>query len=118
LIRLAGGYRRVGLFEFAADMFRLIGWDGSEAPIAISQIRHRRAFAPGSWVIFRKPVCILQPLSSKPIIINDSVIVPVTSTTGATLGTLYVESDRADPLSETDAKLVQEFASMLGTLWE
>jgi GAF domain-containing protein len=120
LIRQLGPYRWAGLYDVLPGEIAVIAWSGPEAPtyprFPISKGLN------GACVASRKPV-IVQDVSSDPRYLTTiggtrgEMIQPVLDTAGVVVGTIDVESDRANAFSKRDEELLALCARSLCWLW-
>jgi L-methionine (R)-S-oxide reductase len=121
VIRAAGGYRWVGLYDVGSEIISVLGWDGPDPPtyptFPVIQGLNGAAVASGEPVI-------VQDVSRDPRYLTTlgstraEMIMPVrVGPGGAVLGTIDVESDRVNPFSERDRGLLGACAEALGALW-
>lgn len=120
-IRLAGGYRWVGLYDVGPETIRVIAWDGPSVPshpsFPVSQGLN------GAAVVSREPV-IVQDVTEDPRYLatlgstRAEMIVPVMAADGSrVLGTIDVESERTNAFADSDRALLTAFAEALRGLW-
>jgi GAF domain-containing protein len=119
LIRSAGAYRWVGLYDVGDEQISAIAWTGSVAP-AITTLPLSKGL-PGDAVRTRAPV-IVGDLSTDTAhgtafpSTKSEIIVPVL--VGETvLGTIDVESERVDAFSSQDVRFLQDCARAARQLW-
>jgi putative methionine-R-sulfoxide reductase with GAF domain/uncharacterized protein YndB with AHSA1/START domain len=120
-IQRAGGYRWVGLYDVGAAEIGVIAWAGPSAPsyptFPRSQGLNGAAVASGEPVIVQdvsRDSRYLTTLGST----RAEMIMPVRATPdGAIVGTIDVESDRANPFTDRDRVLLGACAAALSGLW-
>lgn len=119
LIRSAGAYRWVGLYEVDDQQFSAIAWTSSAAP-AFATFPLSQGLS-GDAVRTRAPV-IVGDVSADPRYLTafsstkSEIIVPVL--VGETvLGTIDVESERANAFSGQDVRFLQDCARAARRLW-
>ena len=120
VIREAGPFRWVGLYEVHADEIAVLAWDGPSAPshprFPVTQGLN------GAAVSSRKPV-IVQDVSRDPRYLATlgstmaEMIVPVRTASGAVVGTIEVESERVGAFTQADQALLEACAPVLLPLW-
>ena len=119
LIRSAGAYRWVGLYDVGDEHISTIAWTGSAVP-AIAAFPLSTGLS-GDAVRTRSPV-IVGDLStdtehgtaSPPT--KSEIVVPV-MVGEAVLGTIDVESERVDAFSIQDVRFLQDCARAARQLW-
>jgi L-methionine (R)-S-oxide reductase len=121
LIREAGGYRWLGLYDVLADEIAVVGWDGPEAPTFPHFPRSRGL--NGAAVRSGEPV-IAQDVASDPRYLTAlgttraEAIMPVRSPrSGEVVGTIDVESDRVNAFTQRDLDLLARCAEVLTPFW-
>jgi L-methionine (R)-S-oxide reductase len=120
VIRRAGAYRWVGLYEVHANGIGILGWSGPGVPsyprFAVGQGLCGAAVAGGTTVIAgdvradRRP---LPTLSST----QAEMVVPIRGAAGAVVGLIDVESERLDAFTDADRVLLERCASVMADLW-
>ena len=120
LIRQAGGYRWVGLYDVTDREIAVVGWSGPSGPthprFARSQGLNGAAVASGRPVVVQdvsKDGRYLQTLGDT----RGEMILPVRDRTGAVLGTIDVESAAVDAFGDEDEALLARCAQALRGLW-
>jgi L-methionine (R)-S-oxide reductase len=121
VIRAAGGYRWVGLYDVGPETISVFGWGGPDPPtyptFPVTQGLNGAAVASGEPVIVQdvtRDPRYLTTLGST----RAKMIMPVRAPGGAVFGTIDVESDRANPFSERDVELLGACAEALAGLWK
>jgi GAF domain-containing protein len=121
VIRRAGGYRRVGLYDVTDVEIAVIAWSGPNPP---SHPRFpRRQGLNGAAVAAQRPV-VVQDVSKDPRYLptlddtRGEMIVPVRDRGGAVVGTIDVESAAVHAFRDEDATLLEQCALALRPLWE
>jgi putative methionine-R-sulfoxide reductase with GAF domain len=121
VIRHAGGYRWVGLYDVTEDEIAVIAWSGPTAP---SHPRfHRSHGLNGAAVASRRPV-VVQDVSKDSRYLptlsdtRGELIMPVTDRMGTVVGTIDVESAEVDAFRGEDEVLLEQCAHALRPLWE
>jgi L-methionine (R)-S-oxide reductase len=121
LIRQAGGYRWVGLYEVTEAEIRAIAWTGTLAP-AFPRFPRDKGLN-GAAVATRAPV-ISQDVANDPRYLTafpttgSEAIFPVFSDNGEVVGTLDVERDHRDAFSHEDEQFLRHCATALRKLWK
>jgi L-methionine (R)-S-oxide reductase len=120
LIRRAGPYRWVGIYEVLPEEIAVIAWSGPGAP---AHPRFpRTAGLNGAAVGTGEPV-IVQDVASDPRYLTTlsgtraEAVIPVKSAAGEVVGTIDVESERADAFTDADRTLLEACAAALAPLW-
>jgi L-methionine (R)-S-oxide reductase len=121
LIREAGGYRWLGLYDVLGDEIAVVGWDGPEAP-TFPRFRRSRGLN-GAAVRSGEPV-VAQDVASDPRYLTAlgttraEAIMPVQSPrSGEVVGTIDVESDRVNAFTHRDLDLLARCAEALTPFW-
>jgi L-methionine (R)-S-oxide reductase len=120
LIRAAGDYRWVGLYDVTPSEIAAIGWTGSVAP-AYPRFPRDKGLN-GAAVATREPV-IVQDVSSDPRYLTafattgSEAIFPVSDHRGVVIGTIDVESDRRGAFTMDDEALLRACAVVLRPAW-
>jgi L-methionine (R)-S-oxide reductase len=119
LIRSAGAYRWVGLYDVGDQQISAIAWTGSVAP-AFATFPLSKGLS-GDAVRTRAPV-IVEDVSTDPRYVTtfpstkSELIVPVL--VGETVpGTIEVESERVNAFSSQDVRFLQDCARAARQLW-
>ncbi len=120
VIRQAGGYRWVGLYDVLEHEIVVLGWAGPTAP---AHPRFPRSQGlNGAAVASRRPV-VVQDVSQDGRYLptlgdtRGEMIVPVRGSDGSILGTIDVESALVNAFADRDQALLQECARALLPLW-
>ena len=120
LIREAGLYRWVGLYEVTATEIGAIAWTGTVAP-AFPRFPRDRGL--NGVAVATRAAVISQDVSSDARYLTafdstgSEAIVPVMSDAGDVIGTIDVESDRRYAFSGDDETFLQVCAVSLRELW-
>jgi len=119
VIRRAGSYRWVGLYDVGLEEISVIAWRGPTAPkhpqFSRSKGLNGAAVASGSPVV-------IQDVSTDPRYLSTiegtraEMIMPI-KLDGHVVGTIDVESEHANAFTEADTAFLQKCASILGPLW-
>jgi L-methionine (R)-S-oxide reductase len=120
LIRAAGRYRWVGLYDVLQTEITVIAWEGPEAPtyltFPVTQGLNGAAVAT-------KRAVIVQDVSKDPRYLTTiggtrgEMIQPVIDHLGKVVGTIDVESDVKDAFGAHDQSLLSACAEALSWLW-
>jgi GAF domain-containing protein len=120
IIRRAGGYRWVGLYDVSPADIAVVAWQGPAPPthprFPRSQGLNGAAVASGSPVI-------VPDVSTDPRYLTTiggtraEMIVPVKDGDGRVVGTIDVESEQTNAFSESDRTLLEGCAEALRPLW-
>ena len=120
LIRKLGPYRWAGLYDVLAAEIAVIAWDGPEAP-TYPRFPVTRGLN-GACVSSRRPV-VAQDVANDPRYLTTiggtrgEMIQPVMSESGVVVGTIDVESERANAFSSRDEELLALCAQHIAWLW-
>lgn len=122
-IRQAGPYRWVGLYrvDHAEGMVRNIVWSGPMAP-AFPSFSVNNGLT-GSAIRDRKPVNVGDVLKDPRYLTalgstQSELIVPVFNGTGAVVGTIDIESERAHAFDEKTQTALERCAERIKALWD
>ncbi|MFZ3200240.1 MAG: GAF domain-containing protein [Candidatus Acidiferrales bacterium] len=120
LIRKLGEYRWVGVYDVGADLVSIIAWSGPSAPeyksfpvskgLTGAAIQQKRAVIVGD---VRNDPRYLTAFGST----LSEIIVPVLSPDGRVIGTVDVESERANAFSASDQQMIEQCAEAALPLW-
>jgi GAF domain-containing protein len=121
VISRLGGYRWVGLYDVGVTDIEVIGWAGPGAPtypvFPRSEGLNGAAVASGEPVIVQDVTTDAQNLSTLGST-RAEMIMPVRARAGgAVVGTIDVESDRAQAFGDRDRALLSAGAEALRPLW-
>lgn len=119
LIRSAGGFRWVGLYDVHPDVISAIAWTGEGAPahpyFPASQGLCGAAVQAGKTVVVgdvtKDPRYLTTFVSTR-----SEIIIPVIRD-GRVVGLVDVESERLDAFGEGDRLFLEECASAISDLW-
>jgi L-methionine (R)-S-oxide reductase len=121
VIRRAGSYRWVGLYDVEDEEIAVVAWSGPAAPthprFPRTQGLNGAAVASGAPVIVQD----IRQDSRYLTTLGDTLaemIVPVRDGTGAIVGTIDVESAEVNAFSARDQGLLDECAAVLRPLWD
>ncbi len=122
ILREAGRYRWVGIYQVDRNEIAAISWSGPKAPahprfpasqgLCGSAVKTRTAVVVGDVT---KDARYLTTFGST----RSEIIVPILrAATGPVVGTIDVESERPNAFAEADRIFLEECASVLAGLWE
>jgi L-methionine (R)-S-oxide reductase len=120
VIRRAGHYRWVGLYDVTEDKIAVIAWSGPNAP---RHPRFPRSLGLNGVAVASGQVVVVQDVSKDPrylATLDDTrgeMIVPVSDGKGTVVGTIDVESAVADAFGEQDQMLLEQCSLVLRPLW-
>jgi putative methionine-R-sulfoxide reductase with GAF domain len=121
VIRGAGNYRWVGLYEVTDAEIRIIAWTGLGSPAFPCFPREKGL--TGAAVDTGKPV-LCQDVGKDPRYLTtfaatgSEAIIPILSKSGEVVGTIDVESDRRNAFSPEDEKFLLACADALRPMWQ
>ena len=120
LIQKLGEYRWVGVYDVGAELVSIIAWSGSNAPenpsfpaskgLTGAAIQQKKAVVVGDVRNDPRYLAAFGGTLSK-------IIVPVLSPDGRVIGTVNVESDRANAFSAADQQMIEQCAQAALPLW-
>jgi L-methionine (R)-S-oxide reductase len=120
LIRKLGEYRWVGVYDVGPELVSIIAWSGSSAPenpsfpaskgLTGAAIQQKKTVVVGD---VRKDPRYLTAFGST----LSEIIVPVLSPDGRVIGTVDVESERANAFSASDQQTIEQCAEAALPLW-
>jgi L-methionine (R)-S-oxide reductase len=121
VIRLAGDYRWVGIYEVDENEIANIAWSGAGEPayprFPVTQGLSGHAVASGSTVISNDVANDPRYLTAFGST-QSEIIVPIIDTaSGTVIGTIDVESERKDAFAEEDRLRLEQFAGLVARLW-
>ncbi len=120
LIRRAGAYRWVGLYEVTDTEVRAIAWTGTVAP-AFPRFPLDKGLT--GVAINTRDVVISQDVAHDPRYLTAFAttgaegIFPVLGTSGLVIGTIDVECDRPNAFSPEDERFLRSCSVALKSLW-
>lgn len=121
IIRRAGSYRWVGLYDVTEHEIAVIAWSG---PAAAAHPRFPRSQGlNGAAVASQRPV-VVQDISKDGRYLptlgdtRGELIMPVSGSMGTIVGTIDVESAGANAFSDADRLLLEQCTHALLPLWE
>jgi GAF domain-containing protein len=119
-IQRLGAYRWVGVYDVGAELVSILGWVGPSAPefpsFPVSKGLTGAAIAQKATVVVgdvRKDPRYLTAFGST----VSEMIVPVLSTDRRVIGTVDVESEKADAFSARDQQMIEQCAEAAKLLW-
>ena len=119
-IRKLGDYRWVGIYDVGAEEVSILAWSGPGAPES-PKFPVTKGLA-GAAIEQKKPV-IVGDVRNDPRYLAafgttlSEIIVPVLSPTGIVVGTVDVESDRANAFTDRDAEMIGQCIAAALPLW-
>jgi L-methionine (R)-S-oxide reductase len=121
LIRQAGGYRWVGLYEVTDREIEVLGWSGPGAP---AYPRFPATQGLSGAAVAAKRTVVVNDVTTDPRYLTTSagtlaeIIVPVVDPGGgAVVGTLDVESPERDAFTEADRQPLERCAAAITGLF-
>ncbi|MGB6875026.1 MAG: GAF domain-containing protein [Candidatus Acidiferrales bacterium] len=116
MIREASGCYWVGIFETVENEACAVAWTGAEAP-AFMRFPLTRGITR-DVVKTRKTAVVNDVLKDSRYLVGFSttraeVIAPITDSTGAVVGTLEVDADKANAFSDADVQFLDQCASRI-----
>ena len=120
LIRRAGDYRWVGLYEVMDTEISAIAWTGTVAP---AFPRFPRDKGLNGVAVSTRDAVISQDVANDPRYLTAfattgaEAIFPVLGNSGLVIGTIDVESDRRHAFSPEDERFLRSCATALRGLW-
>lgn len=121
LIRKEGNYRWVGVYDVGPEMVSMIAYSGPSAPaypefpvtkgLTGAAVREKKSVVVGD---VRTDPRYLTAFSST---LSEIIIPVVDGKTGAVVGTIDVESERANAFSLAGQKTLEEWARAAQGLW-
>jgi L-methionine (R)-S-oxide reductase len=120
LIRAAGEYRWVGIYDVTSDEIAAIAWSGAGDPsfprFPVTQGLNGAAVSLASAVIVgdvRRDARYLTTLGST----RSEMVVPVKNEADAVVGTIDVESEIVDRFTDRDREFIESCANQIVSLW-
>jgi putative methionine-R-sulfoxide reductase with GAF domain len=121
LIRKLGEYRWVGIYDVRPDLVSIIGWSGPSAP-EYPEFPVSKGLTGAA--IQQKKTIIADDVRNDPRYLTafgstlSEIIVPVLAPGGdRVIGTVDVESERANAFSERDRQMIEHCAQAALPLW-
>ena len=119
-IRKLGAYRWVGIYDVGAEEVSILAWSGPGAPefakfpvdkgLTGAAISEKKTVIAGD---VRNDARYLTAFGST----LSEIVVPVLSPGGGVIGTVDVESDRANAFTERDGEMIKECIAAALPLW-
>jgi len=120
LIRTLGDYRWVGVYDVGREAVSIIAWSGAGAPAhPIFPVNKGLTGA----AIQEKKTVVVGDVRNDPRYLTafgstlSEIIVPVISPDGRVIGTVDVESERANAFSARDQEMIEQCAQAALALW-
>jgi len=121
MIQKLGGYRWVGVYDVGAELVSIIAWSGPSAPEFPT---FPAAKGLTSAAINEKKTLIVGDVRNDPRYLiafgntRSEIIVPVLDPSGErVIGTVDVESEKANAFSPSDQQLIEQCAQAALPLW-
>jgi L-methionine (R)-S-oxide reductase len=122
LVRRAGAYRWVGVYDVIGDEIALLAWSGPGPPAVprfpVSQGLCGAAVRSGATVIVGDVTRDGRYLTTFGSTRSEAVIPVIRPATGAAVGVVDVESERVNAFTEGDRTLLEACAAEIASLWE
>jgi L-methionine (R)-S-oxide reductase len=119
-IRKLGDYRWVGIYDVAADEVSILAWSGPGAP-EFPKFPATKGLTGAA--IAEKKTVIVGDVRTDPRYLTafgttlSEIIVPVLSPNGVVMGTVDVESERANAFTDRDSEMIERFIAAALPLW-
>jgi L-methionine (R)-S-oxide reductase len=115
-IQTLGSYRWVGVYDVGAEKVSIIAWSGPSAP---EQPTFPVDKELTGTAIQQKKTVIVGDVRNDPRFGStlSEIIVPVLSPDGRVIGTVDVESERANAFSASDQQMIEQCAEAALPLW-
>jgi GAF domain-containing protein len=121
LVRQAGGYRWVGLYEVTEREIAAIGWSGPGAPAyprsPVTQGLSGAAVTTGRAVVVNDVTADPRYLTAFSSTLSEAIVPVVGPGTGAVVGTLDVESGELDAFTDADRQALERVAAACSRLF-
>jgi L-methionine (R)-S-oxide reductase len=121
LVRQAGGYRWVGLYEVTEREIAAIGWSGPGAPayrrFPVTQGLSGAAVTTGRAVVVNDVTADPRYLTAFSSTLSEAIVPVVDPGTGAVVGTLDVESGERDAFADADRQALERVAAACSGLF-
>ena len=121
LVRQAGSYRWVGLYEVTKQEIVAIGWSGPGAPVyprfPVTQGLSGAAVAARDAVVVNDVTADPRYLTAFASTLSEAIIPVLDPGTGAAVGTLDVESGERDAFTDADRQALERVAAATATLF-
>jgi L-methionine (R)-S-oxide reductase len=115
LVRQAGGYRWVGLYEVREREIAAVGWSGPGAPahprFPVTQGLSGAAVAAGRAVVVNDVTADPRYLTAFASTLSEAIVPVLDPGTGAVAGTLDVESAERDAFTDADGQALEQVAA-------
>ena len=115
LVRQAGSYRWVGLYEVTEQEIAVIGWSGPGAPayprFPVTQGLSGAAVAARRAVVVNDVTADPRYLTAFAGTMSEAIVPVLDPGTGAVLGSLDVESGERDAFSDADRQALERVAA-------
>jgi L-methionine (R)-S-oxide reductase len=115
LVRQAGSYRWVGLYEVTEQEIAVIGWSGPGAPayprFPVTKGLSGAAVAAGRAVVVNDVTADPRYLTAFASTLSEAVVPVVDPATGVVVGTLDVESGERDAITNADRQALERIAA-------
>ena len=121
VIRAAGSYRWVGLYEVTDTEVGAIAWTGTTAP---AFLRFPRDKGLNGVAVATRDAVVSQDVAKDGRYLTafattgSEAIFPVLADAGPVIGTIDVESDRRNAFSQEDEQFLRACAIVLRPLWQ
>lgn len=120
MIQKLGGYRWVGIYDVSATVVSIISWSGPGAPefptFPVSKGLTSAAIASNQTVIVGDVRSDERYLTAFGNTLSE-IIVPVLSPDGRVIGTVDVESEKANAFGESDRRMIEQCVQAGMTVW-
>jgi L-methionine (R)-S-oxide reductase len=119
-IQTLGSYRWVGIYGVGPEQVSIIGWSGPSAP-EYPTFPVDKGLTGAA--IEQKKTVIVGDVRNDPRYLTafgstlSEIIVPVLSPDGRVIGTVDVESERANAFSSSDQQMIEQCAEAALALW-
>jgi L-methionine (R)-S-oxide reductase len=121
LVRQAGSYRWVGLYEVTDQEIAAIGWSGPGAPayprFPLTQGLSGAAVATRRAVVVNDVTADARYLTAFTSTLSEAIVPVLDPDTGAVAGTLDVESAERDAFTDADRQALERVAAACGGLF-
>lgn len=121
VVRALGPYRWVGVYDVSADLVSIIAWSGPSAP-AYPTFPVTKGLTSGA--IREKSTVVVGDVRSEPRYLTafgstlSEIIIPILNPQDSrVIGTIDVESERANAFSTADQKKLEECVHAALALW-
>jgi L-methionine (R)-S-oxide reductase len=121
LVRQAGSYRWVGLYEVTEQEIAAIGWSGPGAPayprFPVTQGLSGAAVAARRAVVVNDVTADPRYLTALASTMSEAIVPVLDLDTGAVVGTLDVESAERDAFTDADRQALERVAAAVSGLF-